>query len=179
MRIAPVGLLGDLDPAQSAELAARAAALTHGHPSGYISAAALAAMMRLMLDGADLPEAAKETKLLLAHWKARDETEAKIEAASRAATNGSRNHLEALKSLGQGWVAEEALAIGLYSALAGDSFPEVLRIAANHDGDSDSTASIAGQIYGARKGLADLPNRWVRRLDVLSPALGLMNSMFV
>lgn len=179
MRIAPIGLMGDLDPAQSAELAACAAALTHGHPSGYISAAALAAMVRLMLDGADMAEAAKDTKPLLAHWKARDETEAKIEAALRAATSGSRNHLGAVESLGQGWVAEEALAIGLYSALAGDSFPEVLRIAANHDGDSDSTASIAGQIYGARKGLADLPNRWVRRLDVLSPALKLVNSTFV
>jgi ADP-ribosylglycohydrolase len=39
--------------------------------------------------------------------------------------------------------------IGPYAALAGDSFAETLAIAANHDGDSDSTASIAGHLYGA------------------------------
>jgi ADP-ribosyl-[dinitrogen reductase] hydrolase len=70
------------------------------------------------------------------------------------------------------------LSIGLYSALAGQSFPEVLWIAANHDGDSDSTASIAGQLYGAFNGLADLPNAWIRRLDVLEILLGLVRQMF-
>jgi ADP-ribosyl-[dinitrogen reductase] hydrolase len=54
--------------------------------------------------------------------------------------------------LGQGSVGEEALAIGLYRALAGGSFAETLAIAANHDGDSDSTASIAGQLCGAWHG---------------------------
>ena len=39
MRVAPIGLLTPLDPAHVADLAASAAALTHGHPSGYISAA--------------------------------------------------------------------------------------------------------------------------------------------
>jgi len=53
-------------------------------------------------------------------------------------------------TLGEGWVGQEALTIGLYSALVAKSFREVFSIAANHDGDSDSTAAIAGQFYGVR-----------------------------
>lgn len=64
--------------------------------------------------------------------------------------------------------------MGIYAALAGQSFPEVFAIAANHDGDSDSTASIAGQLYGAWKGMADLPQSWVEQLDVLDPAMRLV-----
>ena len=44
---------------------------------------------------------------------------------------------------------------------------QVLRLAANHDGDSDSTASIAGQIYGVMTGMDEIPHEWVRRLDVV------------
>ena len=88
--------------------------------------------------------------------------------------SGATHHRAVVASLGEGWIGEEALAIGLYSAITGKSFPKVLSIAANHDGDSDSTASIAGQLYGAANGLADLPNQWVRKLDVLDNLLMLV-----
>jgi ADP-ribosyl-[dinitrogen reductase] hydrolase len=42
-------------------------------------------------------------------------------------------------------------------------------MAANHDGDSNSTASIAGQLYGAWHGVRAIPHRWVRRIDVIDP----------
>jgi ADP-ribosylglycohydrolase len=48
-----------------------------------------------------------------------------------------------------------------------------VRIASNHDGDNDSTASIAGQIWGAWKGLKEIPHGWIRKLDVLVPVLRL------
>ncbi len=46
--------------------------------------------------------------------------------------------------------------------------------AANHDGDSDSTAAIAGQLWGAAHGISALPHAWVRQLDVLDELLGLV-----
>ena len=49
-------------------------------------------------------------------------------------------HTAAIGALGEGWVGEEALAIGLYAALAAPSFENAIRIAANDGGDSDSTA---------------------------------------
>jgi hypothetical protein len=48
-------------------------------------------------------------------------------------------------------VGEEALAIALYSVLVAGSYVETIRIASNHDGDSDSTASIAGQLWGLER----------------------------
>lgn len=81
-----------------------------------------------------------------------------------------RDHDAGIRRLGGGWVGEEALAVPLYSVLVAGSFREAVRIAANHDGDSDSTASIAGQLWGAAFGAADLPLAWVSHLDVLDPA---------
>ena len=44
-------------------------------------------------------------------------------------------------------------------------------MASNHDGDSDSTASISGQLYGAKHGLGVLPAEVVYRIDVLEALL--------
>jgi ADP-ribosylglycohydrolase len=60
-------------------------------------------------------------------------------------------------SFGLGWVGDEALAVGLHAAATAQSFHEAIEVASNHDGDSDSTASIAGQLYGAKHELSALP----------------------
>ena len=70
-------------------------------------------------------------------------------------------------------MGEEALAIALYAVLVGGSYVEAVRVASNHDGDSDSTASIAGQVWGAWKGLMEIPHEWVTKLDVFVPVLRL------
>lgn len=62
-------------------------------------------------------------------------------------------------------MGEEALAIAVWAARVGSSFPEVLRLAANRSGDSDSTASIAGQIWGAAHGREGIPEEWAQGLD--------------
>ena len=71
---------------------------------------------------------------------------------------------EDVESFGGGWVAEEALAIGVFCALAAPGFESALRLAVNHGGDSDSTGAIAGNLLGASLGEAAIPVRW---LDVL------------
>ena len=179
MRVAPIGLLAQWRSEEVAQLAANATALTHGHPSGYLSAGAMAAIVRLSLDGIELADAARQASAIIEGRKGAKETLSMIDAALSAATSETSNHRKAIGSLEKGgWCGEDAVAIGLYAALVAHSFPEVLSIAANHDGDSDSTASIAGQLYGASKGLADLPNSWIRRLDVLDILLGLMRDSF-
>jgi hypothetical protein len=77
--------------------------------------------------------------------------------------------------LGQGWVGEQALAIAVYAASRSQSFRDVMAIAANHSGDSDSTASLAGQLFGAQYGLEALPHGWIRRLDILDAGLDLVD----
>jgi ADP-ribosylglycohydrolase len=69
-------------------------------------------------------------------------------------------------SRGGGWIAEEAVAMALFCVLRhpGD-YVAAVRLGANITGDSDSVASIAGGILGARLGTAALPTDWVERLE--------------
>jgi ADP-ribosylglycohydrolase len=157
-------------------MAARAAAVTHGHPTGFWSAAAMAAIVRRLVGGAALAAAAAEARALVAARPGGSETAGALAAALDQA--GSEDREAALRRIdpdpkGPGWTGEGALGVGLFAALSGASFAEALAIAANHDGDSDSTASIAGQLYGAWRGSDEIPQGWVSRLDVLDPLLEL------
>jgi ADP-ribosylglycohydrolase len=64
-----------------------------------------------------------------------------------------------------GWVAEEALAFGLYAALVAPLFDDTIRVATNHGGDSDSTAFIAGHSTARGRAWTGRPTVWVRRLE--------------
>lgn len=176
MRVAPIGLIEMLSPEQAFEIAARAAAITHGHPGGYWSAGAMAGMTRSMLEGTELFDAAEQALQFLANHSDARQTFRAIEMALAAYSNPNADSVLDVMSLGEGWIGEEALAIALYAALRGETFPEVFSIGANHSGDSDSTASIAGQLYGACNGLADLPEDWVRCLDVYDPMARLIET---
>lgn len=165
MRVAPVGLLRDTPPEAAFELGARAAALTHGHPSGYLSAGFLAAVIRHLVDGSSLVGAVENTIPVLEQWRGHEETLAAVRKALAAAQDVTPcSRLRG--TLGEGWVGEEALSIALWAALVAPSFVEAVRLAANHDGDSDSTASIAGQLWGAEHGRTGIPEKWAKKLDV-------------
>jgi ADP-ribosylglycohydrolase len=174
MRVAPLGLLPHiLRPEEVFELAARTAALTHGHPSGYLSAGMVAAIVRFLADGSALTIATQKACEMLTQWKDHEETSKAVAKALDLAQRNFADHLTAVRIIGEGWTGEEALAIALFAALSGRCYVEVVRIAANHDGDSDSTASIAGQLWGAWKGIDEIPHEWITRLDVLAPLLHL------
>jgi hypothetical protein len=72
----------------------------------------------------------------------------------------------AITRIGEGWVAEEALAIALYCAMAASDFAAGVRMAVNHDGDSDTTGSLAGQLLGAKAGESTLPAEWLQDLEM-------------
>jgi ADP-ribosylglycohydrolase/protein-tyrosine phosphatase len=171
MRTAPIGFLHGLDASRVFQLGAEAGAITHGHPSGYLSAGAMAALVYLLLSGAPLPEAIEECRRVLLEYPGHEETLRAIDKSVGLAAEAPVNHVEAIESIGGGWVGEEAMAIALYAVLSSKSYKEVLTIAANHSGDSDSTASIAGQLWGVAHGLAGIPHEWVIGLDVLVPLL--------
>ena len=48
MRVAPIGLFGP-DPHSAFKVGCEAAAITHGHPSGYYSAGAFAAIIQNLI----------------------------------------------------------------------------------------------------------------------------------
>ena len=164
MRVAPVALLAARDPFGDA---VTIAALTHGHPTGYLAAGALAEMLRRVLQGAPMERAVHDALARLAGERGHEETTAALTAALYAWREGGAPTPERLEQLGKGWVAEEALAMAAYCALAAeDDFAAGVRLAVNHSGDSDSTGAIAGNLLGARLGASAIPPRWLERLEL-------------
>jgi ADP-ribosyl-[dinitrogen reductase] hydrolase len=172
MRMAPVGLLPDrLLPARDPRrrvfsLACEVGAITHGHPTGYLSAAVFATTIFELAVGAPLREAMAAAVSELVCWPRHEETLAAVNAALRLAESGSVPDGEAVESLGGGWVAEEALAIALYAALVGETFRSGVELAVNHGGDSDSTGAIAGNLLGLMHGACSIPNGWARDVEL-------------
>jgi ADP-ribosyl-[dinitrogen reductase] hydrolase len=169
MRVAPVGLVRKWSPEECFDLGAQSAAITHSHSTGYLSTGAMAQIIREIVGGANPLEAAKRALDTSTEWSNHEETTNAIHAAITLAQTKAPPSAELVASLGEGWIAEEALAIGLYSCLAADTYVDAVCLAANHGGDSDSTASIAGQIFGTWKGVGCVQSNWIEQLDVYDP----------
>ncbi|HEX5829705.1 MAG TPA: ADP-ribosylglycohydrolase family protein, partial [Gemmatimonadaceae bacterium] len=163
MRVAPAGLVNDAD---AFRLGCEAGAVTHGHPTGWLSAGALACMVRQLVEGDSIERGVKMALGRLRHVPGHEETTAALDAALRLHGSAAPTP-ELVESLGGGWIAEEALAIGVYCALAADGdFAAGVRLAVNHSGDSDSTGAIAGNLLGALLGADAIPARWLERLEL-------------
>jgi ADP-ribosylglycohydrolase len=211
MRSAPFGLIPHIPADAVYKLSADAAALTHGHPSARQSAAVFSLLIHSLVQGETLqaaalvaaehvrsdPEAAPElrdrleTALRLAgvtpaDAAARDRTAEEGTAAAGPAALLSPEDL--VRELGEGWVAEEALAVALYAVLAtatGDEgarppvehFKAAVALAVNHSGDSDSTGSIAGNILGACYGEECLPADWLEALEAPDVIRGMADQL--
>ena len=64
------------------------------------------------------------------------------------------------------WAAHEAIAAGVYLLERHPDDPAAAILeGANTPGDSDSIATLAGALVGARRGLASLPADWVRDVE--------------
>jgi ADP-ribosylglycohydrolase len=167
MRSAPFGLRPGMEPRQVFAEAVAGAVLTHGHPSGYLAAGAFAVIIAALTEGAGLAGAVAGALGELRSWPGHEETAEALAAAREAAAAGHPGP-GAVERLGAGWTAEEALAIGVYAALA---FPgpeqvrDALLLAVNHSGDSDSTGSVCGNLAGTWHGEQALPPGWLAELE--------------
>jgi len=166
MRAAPAGLL--FEPQVAFEMGCRLAALTHGHPTGYLSAGFFACLVSALLRGSDLPAAIRMAQLLLLGHTGREETAAAVQAALQLAADSSVTPSpEAVERLGGAWVGEEALAISLYCALVHPTdFRAAVLLSVNHSGDSDSTGAITGNLLGAALGMSAIPPEWIEPIEL-------------
>jgi ADP-ribosylglycohydrolase len=161
MRSAPFGVMPSVQEAIDAAMGA--ARLTHGHPTGAIAAGAFAAIIHSLLRGASMEEAVGRGIAEVGGVEGADETISSLSKATAFASQSTAPS-SAISQLGRGWIAEEALAIAVYSALSSSSPGEALSRAVGHDGDSDSTGAICGNMIGAAAGRASLPRLLAERL---------------
>jgi ADP-ribosylglycohydrolase len=158
MRAAPVGLVTGRD--RSFIAGAQVAAITHGNPTGYLAAGALSYMIRSIIDGSDIEEAVEGTIAELMKYDGSQECINAVLKAVKLASEGEPDTAK-VSTLGEGWVAEETLSIAIYCSLVcGDDFRKAVLLAVNHNGDSDSTGAVIGNILGAYLGIDAIPEVW-------------------
>jgi ADP-ribosylglycohydrolase len=164
-RSAPFGFLvlagQDLD--QIFELACGGARLTHGHRTGFLAAGAFALIIAQLTMGLPLGEAISNSADLVSRHEGAQETTKSLRRALQIGRGPDWRAM--ISTLGEGWVAEEALAIGVAAAVGASSLREAVIVAVNHDGDSDSTGSIAGNIRGVIEGPDAIPAEWLVPLE--------------
>lgn len=162
MRVAPCAFFGN-----AFEHASVSGRLTHGHPTGYLAAGLYADILQRIVDKGDsLEHALTESLARHGNRDGIDEVRAALERILFFFYEDYRPTPERIARFGGGWVAEEALAIGVWCALFAKSLEEGVVTAVNHDGDSDSTGVIAGQLLGVQYGAAAIPARWYERLEL-------------
>lgn len=175
MRVAPLALWGeDVELEDLDEEGAEIAAVTHGHSLGYMSAAVLTHILSCIVYPRDKRQSLKEIVI-----EARDtvsklfEKDAHIEELNAIVTKAialSENDAEDIENihrLGEGWVAEETLAIAIYCSLRyQNDFSKGIIAAVNHKGDSDSTGAVTGNILGALLGFDAIEDKWKENLEL-------------
>ncbi len=191
MRITPiaiVGATGAFDNLRTARLAGKAAFITHHHPLSTVSSAVLAVLIRSILISEDIPDSSAYKNLIKSSL---DLVKEVFPGASYAfiqltelldktfdTVESSLSDSEAVRTLGEGWTAEETLAIALASVMRHPhDLHAALIMAVNHSGDSDSTGAVAGNIIGAALGCGAIPEALAKNLELRSTIIDIADRL--
>ncbi len=181
MRVAPIGLYGATHGwslEETAKLAGEVAELTHLHPLSTYPSAALAVIVQLCVLEDEKIDAnhfesiiGKSLEVVSgvygADAPAMENFQKLIRKALRLEDNLLRDWEIIENGLGGGWVAEETLAIAVFSVMRHiDDFNACMICAVNHGGDSDSTGAVAGNIIGAIIGYEAIPDKFTKSIQL-------------
>ena len=175
MRVAPIALYAAVndgfDEIKVAQLAADASECTHQHPLGFLPASLFAVLLYkvVLMSPKQVREeidsiVADTVNILDRIYEGKYESDKQYlkELTTKAVrlAHSDIADADAIRELGEGWVAEETWAIALYSAIRHiDSVEDAIIASVNHDGDSDSTGSVCGNIMGAIYGYEHIKER--------------------
>ena len=165
MRVAPMPLFiaahGFMTAEETDKAAAEIARLTHKHPLGFLPAAMLSHLILSVMKRPveevrrDISTLALQSAEAVSNLYPNEFVAEKlflIKLTQKAITLAANDcsDTDNIRKLGEGWTGHEAWAIAVYCAIRHIDNPARAIIAAvNHDGDSDSTGSICGNIVGA------------------------------
>ena len=188
MRAAPVALRyipeNDNDIRTLDTEGANIAAITHGHSLGWLPAALLTHIISRVMQSCSLSDAIHDA------WKVNheifsgvispaylDEMNSLLELALKLA-DSKHDDEHNIREIGEGWTGDETLAIALYCALRyTDDFSKALIVSVNHNGDSDSTGAVMGNILGAIVGYDAIADKWKDKLELKDIILELSDDL--
>lgn len=185
MRIAPIPLYAAAANRMTIEecdqLAGDAAAITHHHPLGIIPAALMAHVIyRLLQDEAPsrtsfesyVQEGMDAMRQLYSQHPRDLDTMARLVDLALTLSVNDQPDINNIVTIGQGWVAEETLAIALYCTHRYiDDFEKAITASVNHGGDSDSTGAVTGNIIGTITGYEAIPQFYKDDIELLDVIL--------
>lgn len=167
MRVASLGLL-PFSVGETIDIGCKAAYITHNHILGYYTAGYLTGLIKYLSEGFSLTEGITRLNNIFSqinYISIRHELLPLVKKAIELSKN-NKTDLENINSLGEGWVAEETLAIALYCSLKYENdYINGVSASINHKGDSDSTGCVCGAILGFIKGFDAIPNELVNEIE--------------
>lgn len=188
MRVAPLGLHYEPHSYEWLSVlqktAAELSAITHGHDLGYIPSAVLVQIINQIvypLEEKNLKQIVIDAKDVAMKLFEDEQHIVELGELIDKAIELSENDLDDLENiryLGEGWVAEETLAIAIYCSLKyQDDFSKGIIAAVNHSGDSDSTGAVTGNILGALVGYENIENKWKEKLELKNVILEMADDL--
>jgi ADP-ribosylglycohydrolase len=162
MRAYPFGLLFSHDLERAERWAVEHSKLTHRDPIALAACAAMAIGTALSLS-----RAAHEiviAAMIAAARRYNAPTADMMQRAFDEAVSGVEPDVTLLRL--QAWAAHEAIAAAVYVFARHPDDPRAAILeGANTDGDSDSIATLAGALVGARCGAEMIPQQWVEQVE--------------
>lgn len=145
MRVLPVALASLNAPERGADWAVAQAHVTHNHPLSDAACATIVAMVGALIRGEGMAAARQLADALVA--------------------GAPKFRFEPYRGLSTAYVVDTMQTVfhGFFST---GSFESCLVRTVNQGGDADTTGAIAGALAGAAYGLAAIPRRWLKVLDV-------------
>ena len=180
MRVAPMALLdagyasrneNGYSIEELAEAGGEIAECTHKHPLGFLPASLLTVLLYKVVPMSikqvqeEIDDIVADTLNILNRiYKGKYESDKRylkeLTEMAMLLAHSNISDANAIRQLGEGWTAEETWAIALFCAIRHiDSVENAIIASVNHDGDSDSTGSVCGNIMGAIYGYEHIKER--------------------
>ena len=167
VRVVAVACAYHDDPALLAALAEEVAGLTHGHPLGRAGAVVHAVALASALGRTDVHADFESVANAVCNHPlvAGTVMGTKLEMVRNLLAASADSHV-AVRSLGNGVLADEAVPLALFSFLRwAPDLEAVVRNTVLCGGDTDTIAAMSGALCGAVAGEDAFPTRWIERLE--------------
>lgn len=181
MRVAPIGIFNAAhrhiyNYTDTAHLAGWAAEITHKHMASTFASALLATTVMNCISDETVDQmqfffiVTGGLVMMREYFPDYDGEWQEFDRLIRRALELGKSDVSednAIRELGEGWVGDEAIAIAIFSVMRHiENFEDCVVCAVNHDGDSDSTGAIAGNIIGAILGYSCIPDYYLENLEI-------------